>query len=79
MSTENKQDLLDTPLHGVYIPAALLIVGVAIVKSEWVGYAILATVSLALFKLWRGRKCLKTLIANFLLTAARTYSDAQPR
>lgn len=79
MSTENKQDLLDTPLHGVYIPAALLVVGVALVKLEWVGYAILASVSLALFKLWRGRECFKNLIENLKLTVFRTYPDAQPR
>jgi hypothetical protein len=26
-------------VHGVYIPSALLIVGIAIIKSEWLPYA----------------------------------------
>lgn len=52
----NKEDLLDTALHGIYIPTALLIFGVALVKPYWTPYAILVAGSLALLKFYRGSK-----------------------
>lgn len=57
-STANKEDLLDTALHGIYIPTALLIVGVALVKPYWTPYAIIVAGTLALIKLYRGSMCI---------------------
>lgn len=48
--------LINTALHGVYIPAALLIVGVGIVKFEWLPHAIALAFVLAASKFWRGRE-----------------------
>ncbi|KAF3906337.1 Flavohemoprotein [Dactylellina cionopaga] len=58
---ERQVAMISTPLHGLYIPMGLLIVGTAIVKVEWVGYAITLAFSLAAFKVYRGfpRKVLK--------------------
>jgi hypothetical protein len=39
-------------VNGVYIPSGLLIVGVAIVKSEWLPYAILLVIVLAGYKVY---------------------------
>ena len=39
-------------VHGIYIPSALLIVGVAIVKMEWLLYAIVLTAVLAGWKFY---------------------------
>lgn len=80
-TVENKQYLLDTPLHGVYIPVALLIVGVAIVKTEWTGYAVLCAALLALFKLWRGSKCsiLPSETSSLLLTLNRSSGSPLSR
>ncbi|KAL2123371.1 hypothetical protein VTJ04DRAFT_3826 [Mycothermus thermophilus] len=49
-------------IHGVYIPAALIVVGTAIVKREWLIYGVLLSVSLGAFKLFnmQPKKVLKT-------------------
>jgi cytochrome-b5 reductase len=39
-------------VNGVYIPSGLLLVGVAIVKSEWLPYAILLVIVLAGYKVY---------------------------
>lgn len=39
-------------IHGVYIPSALLVVGVAIVKKEWLPYAALVAVVLGSWKVY---------------------------
>ena len=58
---KNKQALLSTPLHGLYIPAGLIVVGTAIIKTEWTHYAAGLAVVLMAFKVYRGtsRKVLK--------------------
>ncbi|EEB05235.1 cytochrome b5 reductase [Schizosaccharomyces japonicus yFS275] len=50
-----RQTLLSTPLHGVFIPAFLIVFGAYIIKREWVGYAFILAVSLGFLKFWRGR------------------------
>lgn len=42
-------------IHGVYIPSALLIVGTAIVKKEWVIYAVAVAVLLGAWKVYNNR------------------------
>lgn len=57
MATAQKtqqQSLLSTPLHGLYIPAGLIVVGTAIVKIEWTHYAAALAVVLMIFKVYRG-------------------------
>ncbi|KAK9459357.1 uncharacterized protein V1516DRAFT_679674 [Lipomyces oligophaga] len=54
-TTTDKRDLLKTPLHGLYIPMALIVVGTAIVKLEWVPYSIILALSLGALKVWRGQ------------------------
>ncbi|KAF3938270.1 Flavohemoprotein [Dactylella cylindrospora] len=58
---EKQVALISTPLHGLYIPMGLLIVGTAIVKIEWLGFSIALAIFLAAFKIFRGfpRKVLK--------------------
>lgn len=43
-------------IDGIYIPAGLLIVGVAISKREWLPYAVALTVVLAAIKFLRTRE-----------------------
>lgn len=43
-------------VHGVYIPSALLIVGTAIVKMEWVIYAVAMAALLGAWKVYNNRK-----------------------
>ncbi|KAK9484253.1 hypothetical protein V1527DRAFT_520631 [Lipomyces starkeyi] len=61
MSTADKNELLKTPLHGIYIPAGLIIIGTAIVKREWIVYSVILAFSLSALKVLRGkaRKVLK--------------------
>ncbi|KAK9467456.1 hypothetical protein V1512DRAFT_275426 [Lipomyces arxii] len=54
-SADAKQELLKTPLHGVYIPVALIIVGTYIVKPDWILYSVILALTLAFFKFYRGR------------------------
>ena len=49
-----QQSLLSTPLHGLYIPAGLIVVGTAIVKTEWTHYAAALAAVLMAFKVYRG-------------------------
>ncbi|POS72233.1 NADH-cytochrome b5 reductase 1 [Diaporthe helianthi] len=42
-------------IDGIYIPAGLLVVGVAIVKKEWLPYAVLVTLALSAVKFWRSQ------------------------
>ncbi|EPY49942.1 cytochrome b5 reductase [Schizosaccharomyces cryophilus OY26] len=51
----SKETLLSTPLHGVYIPAFLIVFGTFVVKREWMGYSILLALALGFHKFWRGR------------------------
>jgi hypothetical protein len=56
MSVEKKESLLSTPLHGIYIPSALLIIGTAILRREWIPFAVALAVILSFFKIFRGRE-----------------------
>jgi len=51
---KNQQNLLSTPLHGLYIPAGLMVVGTAIVKTEWTHYAAGVAALLMAYKVYRG-------------------------
>jgi len=42
-------------VHGVYIPTALLLVGIYIVKKEWIPYAIVVAISLGSWKIYSDR------------------------
>ncbi len=42
-------------INGVYIPSALLIVGTAIVKKEWVIYAVAVAALLGAWKVYNNR------------------------
>ncbi|KAF8466677.1 hypothetical protein BDZ91DRAFT_848794 [Kalaharituber pfeilii] len=56
MSTkDSKQSLLSTPLHGLYIPAGLLVFGTVIVKREWTMYAVGLAAVLMAYKVYRGQ------------------------
>lgn len=48
-------DLLGTPLHGIVIPSALILVGAVITVPAYTHYAVLLAVMLSAFKIWRGR------------------------
>ncbi|CAN6654149.1 NADH-cytochrome b5 reductase 1 [Trichomonascus vanleenenianus] len=48
-------ELLSTPLHGVFIPAVLLIVGAGIMDRGFIIYGVIAALLLAAFKFYRGR------------------------
>lgn len=43
-------------INGVYIPSALLIVGCAIVKKEWLPFAVLLAAILGGWKVYNNRK-----------------------
>ena len=47
-------------IDGVYIPAGLLIVGMAIVKFEWIFFSVAAAIILGGWKLFNSRKSLNT-------------------
>jgi cytochrome-b5 reductase len=49
-----KQNILSTPLHGIYIPAGLLVLGAAIIDRNYVPYAIGLALLLSGFKVMRG-------------------------
>ncbi|KAK9452339.1 uncharacterized protein V1518DRAFT_410977 [Limtongia smithiae] len=55
MSTTDKNELLKTPLHGLYIPMGLIVLGTAICKFDWVPYSIILALVLGGLKVWRGR------------------------
>jgi cytochrome-b5 reductase len=50
----NKQSILSTPLHGLYIPAGLIVVGAAIIDKSYVPYAIGIAFLLGGLKVIRG-------------------------
>ena len=52
---DEKVALISTALHGIYIPAALLVFGTAIVKMEWIWYSVALAIGLAVLKVIRGR------------------------
>lgn len=60
------EDLLSTPLHGLYIPCALIIFGVAIVDWRYTPYAVLGALVLGAFKVWRGRKFIVIVYEKFV-------------
>lgn len=43
-------------INGIYIPSALLIVGVAIVKKDWLPYAAVVALILGSWKVYNNRK-----------------------
>ena len=43
-------------VQGVYIPSALLLFGVFIVKKEWLPYAVAVAAVLGSYKVWVNRK-----------------------
>ena len=43
-------------IHGVYIPAGLIVVGTFIVKREWLPYAVVIAVILGAWKVYNNRK-----------------------
>ncbi|KAA8897798.1 hypothetical protein FN846DRAFT_963029 [Sphaerosporella brunnea] len=49
-----KKSILSTPLHGLYIPAGLLVLGAAIIDTNYVPYAIGAALVLGGLKVYRG-------------------------
>jgi len=54
MSTESKY-FSKQARDGIYIPAALIVLGCAIVKMDWVPYAVALALGLVGLKLWRNR------------------------
>lgn len=49
-----KENPLSTPLHGLYIPAGLLILGTAIMDWNYIPHAIGLAIVLGAFKVFRG-------------------------
>lgn len=45
-------------INGIYIPTGLLLVGVAIVKIEWIPYAAVVALVLGAWKVFNNRECL---------------------
>lgn len=43
-------------INGVYIPSALLMLGVAIVKMEWLPYSLVVAVLLGSWKIYNNRQ-----------------------
>lgn len=41
---------------GIYIPAALIVVGTLIIKREWTPYAVVLALALGSLKFWRNRE-----------------------
>lgn len=53
---QEKPTMLSPSLTGVYIPAAMLVIGTAIVKMEYIWYSVSLAVVLAGFRMFRGRR-----------------------
>lgn len=51
-------------VDGIYIPAGLLVVGVAIVKREWLPYAVLVALALSGIKFLRSRESFLSLLSR---------------
>lgn len=43
-------------IHGIYIPSGLLLVGIAIVKKEWLPYAVAVAIVLGSWKIYSNRQ-----------------------
>jgi len=56
---QEKPTMLSPSLTGVYIPAAMLVIGTAIVKMEYIWYSVGLAVVLAGFRMFRGRMLIK--------------------
>lgn len=52
---KQEQSLLSTPLHGIYIPAGLLVLGTAIIDRTYIPHAIAVALVLGGFKVFRGQ------------------------
>lgn len=50
------EEMLSTALHGLYIPAFLVIAGVAIIDWHYLPYAVGLVLVFGGHKIWRGRK-----------------------
>lgn len=44
-------------INGVYIPSGLLLIGCAIVKIEWIPYAVVLALALGSWKVYSNREC----------------------
>lgn len=64
-------------VDGIYIPAGLLVVGVAIVKREWLPYAVLVTIVLSAIKFWRSREFFPVAAASSAESLRRNHSGAE--
>jgi cytochrome-b5 reductase len=53
MSPKNNANLLSTPLHGLYIPAGLLVLGAAIIDRNYIPHAIGLAIILGALKVLR--------------------------
>jgi cytochrome-b5 reductase len=53
--TSSSGTLSSQNINGVYIPSALIIVGVAIVKREWLPYALVVVSLLGGYKVFNNR------------------------
>jgi len=53
--TSSSGTLSSQNINGVYIPSALVIVGVAIVKREWLPYALVVVSLLGGYKVFKNR------------------------
>lgn len=53
--SKSNQSLLSTPLHGLYIPVGLLVVGVGVIDYNYIPHAVAVAVILGAFKVFRGR------------------------
>ena len=42
-------------INGIYIPSGLLLVGIAIVKANWIPYAVAVALLLGSWKIYRNR------------------------
>ena len=53
--TSSSRALSSQNINGVYIPSALVIVGVAIVKKDWLPYALIVVSLLGGYKVFNNR------------------------
>ena len=61
-------------INGVYIPSGLLLVGCAIVKVEWLPYAVVLALALGTWKIYVNRKYSKCNV----FVALGNGADSQP-
>ena len=60
-------------LHGIYIPAGLLVVGTLIIKRDWTPYAALLAVTLGSLKFWNLRKSRPVFASLYLLIPTKYH------